>query len=367
MKRIVSNLDTSLCLYPIEKLGAKEDILFVDIETTGFTAKTSALYLIGCIVYDSEWKIIQLMSEEESEQKSILEAFLELAETKKTVITYNGNNFDIPYLKNKCKDLGVSESLDDLVSVDLYKYISPLKKMLALENCKQKTVEAFLNIERTDKYHGGELISIYQDYQETKSEYSYNVLLLHNADDMRGMMRLADMIAYHDLSMLDFRVVKVQSNKYKDFFGNQKEEVLMKIRLSAPLPKPLTRGYIGSNLSISGDEGIIKVPLVRDELKYFYDNYKEYYYLPQEDVSLHKSVATYVSKDYREPATARTCYLRKESAFLPQHDTLFEPVFKKNYDAKDSYFELTPEIKKSKESFNLYAKHMVSLMVNGKK
>lgn len=363
MKRIEAALDTSLCMYPLEKLGKKEEILFVDIETTGFTAKTSALYMIGCIVYETEWKIIQLMSENPTQQAQILQAFLSLLQGKKTIITYNGDNFDIPYLKNKCKQFGLQSPLDGLTSIDLYKCISPFKKLLGLENCKQKTVEQFLDIERDDKFHGGELISIYNDYCATKSSYAYNVLLLHNADDMRGMMRLTDLIAYHDLSKMDFRVVKVQSNKYKDYFGNTKEEVLIKMRLNAPLPRQLTLGYLGCALSVTGDEAFIKVPIVRGEFKYFYDNYKDYYYLPNEDISLHKSVAGYVSKEFRKPATARTCYTRKEGVFLPQYDCIFEPVFKTDYDAKEAYFELTGEFKKSQESFQTYAAHLVGKML----
>ena len=34
--------------YPLERIGALRDLLFFDIETTGFSGDTSQLYLIGC-------------------------------------------------------------------------------------------------------------------------------------------------------------------------------------------------------------------------------------------------------------------------------------------------------------------------------
>lgn len=35
--------------YPLERIGALRDLLFFDIETTGFSGDTSQLYLIGCV------------------------------------------------------------------------------------------------------------------------------------------------------------------------------------------------------------------------------------------------------------------------------------------------------------------------------
>ena len=46
--------------YPLERLGNREDLLFFDIETTGFSGDYSNLYLIGCTYYkDGGWRLIQ--------------------------------------------------------------------------------------------------------------------------------------------------------------------------------------------------------------------------------------------------------------------------------------------------------------------
>ena len=64
--------------YPLETLAPLNDILFLDIETTGFSAKSSNLYLIGCSYYeDGEWQLIQWLAENYEEENEVLKAFLD--------------------------------------------------------------------------------------------------------------------------------------------------------------------------------------------------------------------------------------------------------------------------------------------------
>ncbi len=49
MKTITRELPALESAYPLGLLAPEEKILFLDIETTGFAARSSSLYLIGCI------------------------------------------------------------------------------------------------------------------------------------------------------------------------------------------------------------------------------------------------------------------------------------------------------------------------------
>ena len=61
--------------YPLERLAPVERILFIDIETTGFAARSSYLYLIGCAYFlAGKWHTIQWMAENFSQEKDILSA-----------------------------------------------------------------------------------------------------------------------------------------------------------------------------------------------------------------------------------------------------------------------------------------------------
>lgn len=42
----------------------------------------------------------------------------------------------------------------------------------------------------------------------------------------------------------------------------------------------------------------------------YYPNYKDYYYLPAEDIAVHKSVGTYVDRRCRRQADALNCFTR---------------------------------------------------------
>ncbi|MBD5543304.1 MAG: ribonuclease H-like domain-containing protein [Lachnospiraceae bacterium] len=381
MKKIKKPMDFNESSYPIEHIDELSRILFVDIETTGFAAQSSSLYLIGCLCREEgRWQLIQYLAEDYIEEPLILQEFLTLCKSFHTLIHYNGNNFDLPYLKQKCEEFGLKAPFDpkeperesdagssSMNGIDIYKRVSSFKNILHLENCKQKTVEAFLGISRDDKYNGGELISVYHEYVKTKDPQLRELLFLHNREDMQGMFQLLPMLSYMDMLLIPFRVVKVSANHYDDLSGSRSYEVVMKIKFHTAFPKPIAIHGKGCHFSGEGTEGFLKVPCLKEELKYFYSNYREYYYLPMEDIALHKSVASYVDKAFRRQASASDCYTKKESTYLPEWDTIFTPVFKKSYEDKNLYFELTEDRKRSPEEFKKYALHVLDMLIHNNK
>ena len=88
--------------YPLERLAPIDRILFLDIETTGLSAATSSLYLIGCAFFkDGNWQIQQWFAQSAEEEPELLKAFFSFAENYSYLIHYNGNSFDLPYLRKK--------------------------------------------------------------------------------------------------------------------------------------------------------------------------------------------------------------------------------------------------------------------------
>ncbi|MCM1325349.1 MAG: ribonuclease H-like domain-containing protein [Bacteroidales bacterium] len=351
--------------YPLEKIAPLEQFLFIDIETTGFTAKSAYLYLIGCAYYsDGNWHTIQWMAENYGEEGSLLSAFFTFTDSFTYLVHFNGNNFDLPFITQKCESLSLPYHFDNLTGIDLYKRISPYKFFLKLPNCKQKTLEQFLGINRKDVFSGGELIGIYHDYVKNPSEFSEKSLFLHNADDLKGMLEILPMLAYYDIFNETVKARKVQANYYKDYAGNKRKELLITITLPLPLPKPVSSFANDCYFRGEDSEATLRVPIYEEELKYFYKNYHDYYYLPTEDVALHKSVATFVEKENRIQASAANCYTRKFSLYLPQWDTLFKPFFKRDYKSRDLFFELTDELKRDRAAFTEYAKHILTMIAS---
>lgn len=350
--------------YPIEKLGDKNSILFVDIETTGLSPSNASVYLMGCCFFDhDEWMIRQWLCEHPDEEKDLLKAFSSHMENYRTLIHFNGNQFDLPFIEKRAAYHGLSITFEGLAGIDIYKRIYPYRHFLRLSNCKQKTMEEFLSIHREDIYSGGELISVYKSFCNDKDEESLGLLLQHNRDDVYGMVRLLPILSYADFFNEPLIVRKVESNITKDVLGKSQKEILIYFSLNSALPKSISCHGNNCYFSGRGNEGMIKVPVYTEEMKFFYSDYKNYYYLPTEDMAIHKAVASFVDPAFREKAIAATCYTRKTGDYLPQWEYLFEPFFKREYESKSLFFELTDEFRNNREAFSKYASHILSMMM----
>ena len=69
MRTISTDFHNYYPTYPIDVLANKEEVLFLDIETTGLSPKSSNLYLIGCVYYENDmWHSIQWFAEKYEEE-----------------------------------------------------------------------------------------------------------------------------------------------------------------------------------------------------------------------------------------------------------------------------------------------------------
>lgn len=331
-----------------------EQSLFLDIETTGFSPSTSMLYLIGVLYYNTDtnvYECIQWFNETGTvgEEKELLNDFFAFAANYRTLIHYNGAGFDIPYLTACAKQHRITNTLTYLDSFDIYKRIRPFKKLLNLPQLKQKSIEQFLQVERKDTKDGGELIPVYKEYTSKKDKHLLELLLLHNADDMRGMLFILPILHYVALFDGAFTATEL-------FI---KENVAsIPLHITYPLKTPLTIEKNGILFSAAEHTATLQVPVYQGELKYFYSNYKDYYYLPLEDTAIHKSVASYVDKQYRTQAKAANCYSRKAGLFLPQPEVVITPCFKTEYKGHNTYFEITDDCP-NQEQLHEYVKSLL--------
>lgn len=315
----------------------QEKLLYFDIETTGFSPDTSSLYLIGCLYYRGEnWHTIQWFADDYVSEKALLTSFFTFMEDFDVLVHYNGTGFDIPYLQKKCVQHKLSFGFDKIKSLDIYKQLTPYKKLLSLPNLKQKTIEASLGLFREDKYDGGQLIKVYVEYIHRKLkkqeglEECLTLLLLHNKEDLQGLFSSSALLLPPEISPEKEAV-------------DTSDCVSFKLSFPYTLSKPLFFNKGAVTLSIEGNQGFLTLHFFTGELKYFYPDYKDYYYLPHEDTAIHKSVAEYVDKEYREKAKASNCYTKKSGRFLPLPKGFSVPegihLFQTEYKSKELWID----------------------------
>lgn len=335
---------------------------FFDIETTGFTAKNSRLYLIGVVHALNEkgtFEYVQFFAENENEEAALLYAFFQFIKSFKNIVHFNGNGFDIPYILAKCASYNMLYNFDRFLGYDLYREACRYKTLFQTENLKQRTLEEFFGLSREDKYSGGELINIYYDYLKNKNGELLQLLLLHNLEDIRGMLSLLGIYSYSSAFNGGFSFDFCTINEFKGYDNNNRKELLMNFILDYPVPRMISGGDNVFYFSMNKKTCKIRILIRTDELKFFYPDYKNYYYLPREDLAIHKSVAFYVDKNYRTQAKAATCYSKKTGCFLPEYEEIICPYFKAEYHDKVLYFEADKDFLSDQEKIKSYALHVL--------
>lgn len=341
--------------------------LFFDIETTGFSPNISHLYMIGASYYsDHAWKTIQWFDETGLSvgEQALLQAFSEFAGDFIYCISYNGTAFDFSYIEKKCTHYHLPNPLSHLQHMDLYKEIKPYGAAFDLPNLKQKSIEAFLGIGREDKYNGGQLIKVYKKYVQSHAEHEQKLLFIHNYEDITGMIKLLPLLSYIDFFKGHFSVTNMQisdtttsnTQTVKTLNG---PDFYLHLTLPGFIEIPITLHTNLCTLTLSAHEGHMYIHTYKGTLKFYYPDYKQYYYLPEEDEAIHQSLAAFVDKSRRIKATKETCYTKKNGIFLPEQSAWFTPVYKENTVSDISFFEYQ-SLTKDMDCINHYLLELLS-------
>lgn len=343
--------------YPLERIGPLNELLFFDIETTGFSGDYASLYLIGCTFFrDGRWNLIQWFADTKDSEEELLHAFFEFMKQFRILIHFNGDGFDIPFLLKRCRHFQLAYDFSNVKSIDIYKKIKPFRKLLGLESLKQKAIEQFLGVSRTDQYSGGQLIEVYHDYLKSRKQSLYDLLILHNEDDLKGMPLILPILNYPDFLEQPFVLEKQTVREETDASGTRQTLLELVCRSDCAIPVPFQASNPPVDCFAGGNLLTFTIRLFEGTLKHFYSNYKDYYYLIYEDTAVHKSIGEYVDKDARVKATAKTCYTKKDGCFLPQFEPVWEPVMKQEPKDKLCYAALEDVCLKEPECFRRYLK-----------
>lgn len=328
-------------LYSLEKYCSTSQILYIDIETTGLSKETTSLYLIGCGYYKNNNFYTKLFfADSPDEELQILESYIEFSRNFSHLVHFNGTKFDIPYLQYKAQKYNINGIFENFTMIDVYQLCKPLRYLLFPSSMRQKCIEEFLDITREDLYNGGELISVYHSYVESRNESDFNKLITHNLEDVIGMHKIIPIMSYLEFIDCTLSFDNITCEEYKDYNGNIQKELYIKYKFSFDIPKSFSSKTTTMRLWCDAASHILtfRLPIINQEMKLFFDNYKDYYYMPESDSCIHKSVAMGLSKSQYIKATKNNCYIKKMGDFVKQPSAIFSPAFRTEYKNKSLYF-----------------------------
>ena len=281
-----------------------EKILFFDLETTGLSWRTSHLVLIGWICLESgRWKLTQIFLESPLEERQAICEFLSRILDDSLLIHYNGSTFDIPYLSGKCSLYQIHPVLEKARNLDLYQKLRPLRRLFGLSSMKQRDLEPLTGFFRQDHLTGKEVLSCYQKYILSGEESLCQDLFKHNREDLTGLTRLLSLLTL----IRWFDSPHPISSAVKD-----EEKITFLIDTDFALLRPLS--LTDGDIALQGEGHRLRLS---ETLKLFFEDHRNYYYLPQEDMAIHKGVGQFVDRSCRRQATPSTCYQKIDGRFLP--------------------------------------------------
>ncbi len=337
--------------------------MFLDIETTGLKKESCCIYLIGLLYPVSgsdpyKYRLRLLFSEAPEDEILILKEFDGiLKESGCFPITFNGRRFDLPFLKKRFEIYGLSvpEILNSGEDLDIYARIKPYRRSFGLSSLNQKNVEKMLDIKREDKYTGEELIKVYKEYVKNNDPEHFDRLITHNRDDVLGMTEILPVLSYAGIfenaaENMPCEILESLIETHTGFDGTESYELIIRFTLPCPVPKPHLFHNLRLFLETDGKIGKIRIPLMKGELRHYFENYKDYCYIPSEDKAVLKEIADIMNVTETEKARASNCYIRAEGLFLPLPEG-YTPkdmtIYKQDLRSKNCYVLYNGEIEKS--------------------
>ncbi len=175
-----------------EHLAPREDLVFLDIETTGLAMGTGTYaFLVGIGYFEDEGFIVdQYFMRDFTEEECLLEAFGDAIARYRQIVTFNGRSFDLQLLRNRYLMAGVSPPFDRKPDLDLL-FLSRRFYRDRLENCRLTTMERdVLGFHRVGDIDGSLIPDLYFRFLRTGEFPQLDLVLQHNVWDILSMAYL---------------------------------------------------------------------------------------------------------------------------------------------------------------------------------
>lgn len=259
------------------------EAFFIDIESTGLSRAYSDIISITILLHDEKsYKIHQIFCEYKIDEKEALKYVRDLIKSKKYIITYNGNSFDIPFLEYKLQIHNVNFDFNDFSKIDLYSLIRQFKNKMGTSDLKLKTVENYFNINRNDTLGGKDIITLYEAFRiEPRKEFSC-LILQHNYEDVYNLPILYNCII--DLYDAVLFYNDIMTYIINDDISIKKDTLICKYNISTSYKTDYIHNGINFYININSKASKIEIKIPLE----FYSDSKinEFYFIDNNDYNI---------------------------------------------------------------------------------
>lgn len=174
----------------------KDNEIVLDIETTGLDSSVDKLVLLGIILVENNKSyLVQYFAENDLEEKRLLDIYEKIIPNK-TIITYNGDTFDIPFLNNRLIRNNMLPVFPR--SIDLLKIIKPYRYFFDFDSLRLMDIEKIIGFERNDPSRYKSISKLTEEIKTRSNPYP---IMKHNENDLVATELLINVDDYFDAKL----------------------------------------------------------------------------------------------------------------------------------------------------------------------
>lgn len=224
----------------------KENQIVLDIETTGVSREFSSVVVVG--ILESNGVFRQFFIENTADEKKLLEELCPYLDGKH-IISYNGENFDLPFLKSRYAFYGITSFVEES-GFDIYRYFVSNKLLTTIEHFSLREIERYSNIERFENFEKTTDIKFYETI-----ESSMKSILIHNKYDVINTEKILDIVQEIEENK-KFEINILNKDIHVSIQSITIDKNMFKIVLACPKPQ-IPYHYQNNIYQLDWDESLI--------------------------------------------------------------------------------------------------------------
>ena len=291
-----------------------KDLLFLDIETTGLSKTKHSIYCIGMLSYqESQAQITQILCFSPDDEKQLLQEFLTYIMPYNTLFTYGGSHFDLSFIKERLDFHGLDSTCFFEKKLIDFKKIPFILGLLNNTLGSRSGMESALGYTRSLTSSGKDLVKAYSLWQATGQTPYRDILTLHNQEELQSLLY------FYDLYKIGEYLLPEKQHTYV----NLGTTIYLQFTNASPFITHFKFAKDDFILSWEKHSLVVKLEIhcpIRN-LKRYLTPATDYFFIPEQNQVLHKSIAQFIPSTLRKKVTKKDCYICKHDHFIRTYVT----------------------------------------------